>query len=97
MKRAVVFAILTLSACATPHAHQRCFVRDEDVARGIAPAIMALPADSPQLQLQDAGDHWLAFRTPDVRMENDRIVTDNGGYSLEIEKCSGAISNERMH
>jgi hypothetical protein len=48
-----------------------------------------------QVKVEDSGDHWDVFADEPVGEKAGQIVVTKGGgdLSLQIDKCSGAVSN----
>jgi hypothetical protein len=82
-------------ACASAPPPQRCLAEDAAVAREIAAARAGTSADDGSLQVEDRGDHWLVGRWAETRMEGDMIVSEDRGFTFNIDKCTGAISGYR--
>ena len=77
-------------------------VATEDTARAIAEAIInENAADTPggpyKLEVEDGGDHWIAYQFAEPRtLENGVVVIQfGGGVELLIDKCNGRIRSLR--
>lgn len=84
-------------SCATTHRLDgRCLVEDEDIARAIGAAVLRT-ADpmGPNFHIQDFGRRWLVGEWVDDLDTDDEVLLGFGGISVEIDKCSGELSNLR--
>lgn len=82
-------------ACASTTPPQRCLAEDAAVAREIAASRAGTSVDDGSLQIEDRGDHWQAGRWAETRLEGDMIVSEDRGFTFNIDKCTGAISSYR--
>jgi hypothetical protein len=85
-----------LTGCATQAPPEEpCFVTDQATARAIAAAVSGQSPDDDSLQVADEGDHWRVGRYAETWLEDDMIRSRDAGFTLRIDKCSGAISYYR--
>jgi hypothetical protein len=66
------------------------------MARQIAALVSGMSPDDGSLQIEDQGDHWRVGQYAQTRLEDDgMIVSQFGGFTFKIEKCTGAMSEYR--
>lgn len=82
--------------------YDKPLVSTEETARAIAEAVINEnaanePGGPYQLELEDGGDHWVAYQFSPPRTRDDgRIVVQfGGGVELIIDKCDGRVRSLR--
>lgn len=81
---------------------EKPLVGTEDTARSIAEAIIAenaadMPGGPYTLNVEDGGDHWIAYQFAEPRTLENRVVEIQfgGGVELLIDKCDGRVRRLR--
>jgi hypothetical protein len=71
-------------------------VSDAEVARAIGAAVLSLEdVQGPNVHVVDRGRRWLVGEWIDDLSTDDEVLLGFGGRSVEIDKCSGRLSNLR--
>lgn len=65
------------------------------MAREIAALVSGGSADDGSLQVEDEGDHWRVGRYGETRLEGAMIVSEDAGFTFNMDKCTGAMSGYR--
>lgn len=97
MRLAALVALAVLGACATlaPDIPARCFVEDQTLARQIAAMAVGASVDDGSLVVEDQGSHWRVGRYAETHMEGAMIVSEDRGFTFDMDKCTGAMSGYR--
>jgi len=92
----ILLAVLGASCASAPDEPNACFVREPEIARAIGAAILRLEnPNGPNVHVQDRGRHWLVGEWIEDLQTDDEVLLGFGGRSVEIDKCSGRLSNLR--
>jgi hypothetical protein len=94
VKRCVsLLALLAAYGCATTK-QQACLVEDAGQARLIGLAVLRAE-DGPNFHVEDRGERWVVGAWVEDLQTDDEVLLGFGGRSIEIEKCTGRLSNLR--
>jgi hypothetical protein len=91
----IALLLAVAGACASITPPQNCLAEDAAVAREIAANRAGTSVDDGSLQVEDRGDHWLAGRWAETRLEGNMIVSEDRGFTFNIDKCTAAITGYR--